>query len=135
MDQWFFDERYAIPTKRWVLDVYAPAWTTACKRLGIWQKYEVGANNCSKFARMCASWAALLHAIAPGHPPETAFGFGEICYIQTPATSTAGGINHFANFFIYKEANDLALALFEPQNAQELFLTEDQLNSAVCVRF
>jgi len=123
------DRAYALPAADWVHGEFARAWAGEALDLGL--RYDPETVDCDDFARLCAAFAARLHAQTSDRPRGTALAFGECWYEKDT------GENHAINCFITSLPDgDLklrpSLRFFEPQTGTPLSLT---VNEHANIRF
>jgi hypothetical protein len=115
------DSLDALPALEWIRDVFAPAWRQ--HRDQVLGFPEAEAADCDDYARACADFAALLHRKTSGHP-RAGLAFGQFWF--TRHTGTA----HAINVAICRDpAGALHLVFFEPQTAELVALTPEEVSS------
>lgn len=127
----FADERYALPSRDWVIATFGEAWRQTKAVLGI-SLYATDRNDCDDFARMCAGYAQLLHnkTVAERGLANTGLAFGEFWY-----TDRAIG-PHAINGFLYKEADGgpVLCGHFEPQTSEFKVLSPGEVRTCSLFR-
>ncbi len=130
------DSAYALPTRAWLLDVYAP-WFKEHLRLWDVASWEAEAHDCDDFAVMYRACAQVAHARhvrrLPGKDPrtgvtykKTGFAVGEFWYKD----SRIGA--HAINVAVTADAG---VVFVEPQTGFQKHLTPDEYFSSFMVKF
>lgn len=119
------DGDYAHPSRRWILDVFAPALKEDMDLTGV-GVYLKNAFDCDKFAAFAYTMAKVCHARTS---PDCAKGlaFGMWCY-----TTRQGG-GHAINFAVVYDGGKPELMFFEPQTGKEVQLIQEEKTGATYI--
>lgn len=123
---------YALPTRRWVLKAFAPAFRFDLAKCGLAQYIgdpdptkQINKWICVMFALHATDVAWVCNALTP-MGQGLALLFGWIGYLkQIPGSLPIG---HRINF-TYVEEDGPQLMFFEPQNQTEVTLTQEEIES------
>jgi hypothetical protein len=115
------DGGYSLPARDWIDGEFSSALGNLLGQLGF--TYSSEKRDCDDFARMAASYAALLHSKMV---PVSGLAFGEFWYTRSDLN---GGGGHAINCYVVREGGELGLHFFEPQTQQTINLTKDEIES------
>jgi hypothetical protein len=124
---WLTSERYCLPSRYWITEVYAVFWADVRRRLCA--GYEKSSQMCHHFAQGAAWWASICHRDTESRPENSCLLFGEMFF--RPAGKPNG---HALDFSYVWEDGSGALVLFEPQTSQVVTLSLAERNSCQYVR-
>lgn len=109
------DRAYAVPTLKWVKDVYSPELTSWLFKNGITSQfnpqggYHAEENDCDDFADYGVIVGKLLHHHNTDKPAESAFPMGVVHFLLD------NGSGHAINFLIVTDDGKFKLMFYEPQ--------------------
>jgi len=112
-------QSFSLPTKGWVLKVFAPSFRTNLVVMGL-VDYQDEKWNCVCFSELCRGFACAMHARTPGHD-----GTALACHLFDYMTPK--GPHEIVSFVCGPNPEDILD--FEPQLAQEVRLTDQELFS------
>lgn len=123
------DESYLAPTMEWVTGTLASTWSSVKTVLGI-NEYIVDARDCDDYTTMCAAYVRILHGLTvkAENLPSSGIAFGEFWF-----TSHNGP--HALNVFLVAEDGRLTMNFFEPQTGKLEILSDNEIKSAMFIRF
>lgn len=111
----FEDRSYAVPTLKWINEVYTPAFTKWLIDNGVTSEvkpnggYSLEDNDCEDFSDYAITVGRLLHRKNSNRPINTAIPIGIISY-QTSNTDW-----HAINVMIVMDNGKMTLMFYEPQ--------------------
>ena len=112
------DERYDLPTERWVGGAFATSFMDRLLALNI--VYRADKSDCNTFALEAMAHARECHLKSDG---KHQLAFGLIAYW------TRNNICHAANVYATMAGADLEIHTFEPQTRQRTHLTDAEWKS------
>jgi len=111
------DRYYRTVSPTWIEDEFKPALRKKIHGK-IWTKESGDCDDATLLAKQLASELNWFDG-------ESALAIGEVFYIQTQGTG------HAIIFYLYKENNQLKIKFIEPQTAQDVRLTSEEIKSCV----
>lgn len=123
------DESYLAPTLDWVTGTLASTWSSLKTTLGI-NDYIVDARDCDDYTTMCAAYVRILHGLTvkAENLPSSGIAFGEFWFISHSGP-------HAINVFLVVGDNGLMINFFEPQTGKLAILSDNEIKSAMFIRF
>lgn len=120
---YFNDDFYAVPTLKWVNEVYSPRLTKFLFDNDL-LKYVKESNDCDDFSQYALTVAHMMHRYSTSRPKGTTISIGDVTWMQPMQ-------DHAINVWIVTDDNGkLILAFYEPQEQRFIpFSTRDEIIS------
>lgn len=121
------DEQYALPDAEWIGGDFRIAFK-------YWRKdmisdYHDGDSDCDDYAECASFFAHFLHRHSVARPLDCGLAFGSFWFTRRD------GVGHAINVAVCHVRGKLEAVFFEPQQAQVIFLTLGEIQSAYSIRF
>lgn len=117
-----YDAEYGVPNKEWITKEFYPKFWSFLKDMNL--SYEKESQDCDDFAGWARLFAQKLNNETENRG-KRAIAFGEFHYTKD------SGEGHAINFALIKVKEDFKILFFEPQTADSVVLSKNEIASAL----